>query len=110
MDSLTAYIEKFVQFSTIEKEAFTGLFNEIQLSKNDYFALAGEFSSKLSFLNNGVMRAFYRNNSGKEYNKTFFTNCNFVAAYASLTTKRQNLINIQCLTDCNLLVAEYSKI
>jgi len=110
MNAFTSYIETFVNLNAIESTSFTELFSEIHLKKNDYFAVEGEFSSKLCFLNDGVMRAFYRNSSGKEYNKTFFTNSNFVAAYVSITTKQRNAINIQCLTNCTVLIADYDKI
>ena len=108
--ALTTHIANFVDLSPQEKESFTALFTEVHLKKEDYFAVEGEFSSSLCFLIEGVMRAFYRNSSGKEYNKTFFTNSNFVAAYVSITTKQRNSINIQCLTDCSMLIADYDKI
>lgn len=110
MDTLRAYIENFVDLTPIEKESFTTLFTETQLKKDDYFAVEGQYASTLCFLKAGVMRAFYRNSAGKEYNKTFFTDSNFVAAYVSLTTKQRNSINIQCLTDCSVLIADYDKV
>ncbi|KAB1064725.1 Crp/Fnr family transcriptional regulator [Salibacter halophilus] len=110
MDELRAYLEKLIHFTENECEVFTSLFYEVKLEKYDYIAREGEYSSKLAFLSNGVMRAFFRNDSGDEYNKTFFTPPSFVAAYSSITTKQKNLINIQCLTDCTLLVADFTKI
>ena len=98
MNELKIYLETLVPFTESEMEVFISLFSEIQLKKKDYFAKEGEFSSKLAFISNGVMRAFFRNKSGNEYNKTFFTPLSFVAAYSSITTKQKNLINIQCLT------------
>jgi len=56
------------------------------------------------------VRAFYRNDDGSEYNKTFFTSSNFIAAYSSLITNQKGLINFQCLTDCTIYIADYSKI
>ncbi len=110
MDELKAYLETLIHFTESEMEIFTSLFSEIQLKKHDYFAKEGEYSLKLAFISNGVMRAFFRNKSGKEYNKTFFTPSNFVAAYSSITTKQKNLINIQCLTDCTLFVADFRQL
>jgi len=110
MNELKAYLRKLIHFTENEMEIFTSLFSEIQLKKNDYFAKEGELSSNLAFVTNGVMRAFFRNKSGYEYNKTFFTPSNFVAAYSSITTKQKNLINIQCLTDCTLFVADFRQI
>lgn len=110
MNELKVYLETLINFTENEMDVFTSLFSEIQLKKNEYFAKEGEFSSKLAFLSIGVMRAFFRSKSGNEYNKTFFTPSNFVAAYSSITTKQRNLINIQCLTDCTLLVADFKKL
>ena len=110
MNQLKTYLETLIPFSKSEMEVFISLFSEIQYKKKEYFAKEGEYSNKLAFLNTGVMRAFFRNNSGNEYNKTFFTPSNFVAAYSSITTNQKNLINIQCLTDCTLFVADFKQI
>src|SRR5690606_32506926 len=110
MHDLKLYLGKFIHFSENEMELFTSLFSEITLKKNDYFAKEGEFPSQMAFISEGVMRAFFRNKSGHEYNKTFFTPSGFVAAYSSLITTEKNLINIQCLTDCTLQVTDFSKI
>lgn len=110
MNTLETYLKKLIPFTEKEMKVFAALFSEVQLKKNEYFAKEGEFSSKLAFLSGGVMRAFFRNGLGNEYNKTFFTTPNFVAAYSSITTKQRNLINIQCLTDCKLFVADFRQI
>jgi CRP-like cAMP-binding protein len=110
VNELKVYLEKLIHFTESEMKVFTSLFSEIKLNKNDFFAQEGEFSSKLAFVSKGVMRAFFRNKSGNDYNKTFFSPSSFVAAYSSITNKQKNLINIQCLTDCTLLVADFEKI
>lgn len=109
MNELSNYIDGLIRFTESEKELFVSLFKETHLKKNEYLAKEGEYSTKLAFLTKGVMRAFYRNSEGNEYNKTFFTNANFVGAYSSLITGKKNLINIQCLTDCTLQVAVYAQ-
>lgn len=110
MNELKIYLEKLILFTENEMEIFVSLFSEIRLKKYDYFAKEGEYSSNLGFISEGVMRAFFRNKSGNEYNKTFFTPPNFVAAYSSITTKQKNLINIQCLTDCTLFVTDFRQL
>lgn len=110
MIELRKYIKSHIEFDENELEVFTSLFDEVCLRKKQYFAIEGEYSSKLAYISSGVMRAFYRDKSGKEYNKTFFTSASFVAAYSSITTGEKNLINIQCLTDCILLVADFKQI
>ncbi len=110
MNEIKTYLNKLIHFTEDEMEIFVSLFSEKQLKKNEYFASEGEYATNLGFLINGVVRAFYRNNEGNEYNKTFFTDYNFVGAYSSLVTKQKNLINIQCLTNCSFLIANFERI
>jgi CRP-like cAMP-binding protein len=110
MNDLKTYLERFIPFSESEMARITSLFSEVTLKKNDYFAKAGAYPSQLGFVSKGILRAFFRNHAGHEYNKTFFMPFGFVAPYASLLTKEENSINIQCLTNCTLLVADYNKL
>lgn len=110
MEALKLYLDQFVRLQPEELAAFMELFTEVEFKKHDYFARSGTYEKKLGVLEKGVMRAFFRNDAGKEYNKTFFTPVNFVAAYAALTTRQVNQINIQCLTNCKLWVADYQKL
>lgn len=110
MNELKTYLQTLINFTENEMEVFTSLFSEIQLKKNEYFVKEGGFPLKLAFVLTGVMRAFFRNKSGSEYNKTFFSPIHFAAAYSSITTQQKNLINIQCLTDCTLLVADFNQL
>lgn len=107
MNDLEKYLSNILPFTENEMQKFVSLFSENHLKKDEYLAVEGEYSTKLFFLTKGVVRAFYRNDSGNEYNKTFFTDYNFVGAYSSLVTKQKNRINIQCLTDCTALITDY---
>jgi len=102
------YLNEFIHFTATEMELLLSLFSEKHLKKNEYFAREGEFSKKFAFVSTGIFRAFYRNNKGNEYNKTFFTKNSFIGAYSSLVSGQKNLINIQCLTDCTFLIADFS--
>lgn len=110
MNELKLYMTKLIHFNEKELEVIASIFSEVHIKKNDYFAEEGEFSTKLAFVSNGILRSFFRNKTGNEYNKLFSTPLNFVLAYSSVTSKQRNLINIQCLTDCTLLVADFRQI
>lgn len=110
MNELKEYLNKIIHFSEREMEVFTSLFAKVHFTKNEYFANEGEFSQKLAFVSTGVVRAFFRNAEGNEYNKTFFTQNGFVGAYSSLVTNQKNRINIQCLTYSVFWVADFAKI
>lgn len=86
------------------------LFTEHSLKKGEYFLQEGEVAKNFGFLKQGVVRAFYRNNEGVEYNKHFFTKNNMIGGYSSLVTQLPNTINQQALTDCDLLIGNYRKL
>jgi len=110
MNELKAYLNKIIHFTNEEMELFIAPFSEKHLEKNDYFATEGEYASKLGFKSSGIVRAFYRNNQGNEYNKTFFSKKGFIAAYSSLVSHQKNQINLQCLTGCTFFIADFSEI
>jgi len=96
-------------FNETELEALSGLFKEKRFTKGQFFAREGEYARYFAFVNEGVLRAFFRTDKGEEYNKTFFTPNNFTGAYSSLITGQKNRINIQCLTDTVLLVGDFQQ-
>jgi CRP-like cAMP-binding protein len=108
MKDLKAVIKQFIHLNTEEWQALTALFHIEQWEKKSYFAQEGSYARQFAFVQSGVLRAFYRNQKGEEYNKTFFTAQHFVGAFSSLISKNQNLINIQCLTPSQLLVSDYT--
>jgi CRP-like cAMP-binding protein len=91
-------------------ERIEPLFSETILTKGAYFIGEGEKAKKIGFLQSGIIRAFYRNIEGIEYNKHFFIQNNIVGGYSSLVTSKPNKIFQQALTDCKILVAPYAEI
>ncbi|MDN4011959.1 Crp/Fnr family transcriptional regulator [Chryseobacterium gambrini] len=91
-------------------EQFSALFTPKILKKGDYFITSGQTAKEIGFLETGVVRAFYINNEGTEYNKHFFVNPCFIGGYSSLITGTPNQINQQALTECKILTAKYADI
>ena len=110
MHSFNDYLSSFTSLPPASMQALLDLFTPITLEKGDHLAVEGEFSKKLAFVESGVLRAYYRSPKGEEFNKLFFTNPAIVGAYSSLITGQQNMINIQCLTDCTLLQTNFAHI
>jgi len=106
--------KKYVsEISKISEAAFTELqnrFEPIQLKKNEYFAKENVAARYIGFLKKGIVRAFFLNEEGKEYNKQFFIGPSIIGAYSSLLTKQPNRIAQQALTDCDILVANFSEL
>lgn len=91
-------------------ERIEPLFSEKTLMKGEYFIREGETARQIGFLHSGIIRAFYRNKEGIEYNKHFFIQNNIIGGYSSLVTTTPTIINQQALTDCKISVAQYSEI
>lgn len=107
---LSKTLKEIVNFEDTTLDRLLNLFEFKNFDKGYHFAKAGEYSKRMGFLVNGILRAYNKTEEGEYYNKTFFTEGSFVGAYSSLVSGQNNLINIQCLTEVSLLEATYSDI
>lgn len=108
MDQLKNTIQTILR---LDEEVFAALeiiFSTKVLRKGAFLAEQGRIERSFAFIESGLLRAFYTDNGGYEYNKTFFLENEFVGAYSSLVTGKVNQINIQAMEDSVLLVANYS--
>ncbi len=110
MTELKKYLSTISPLQANTLEVVEKLFFEKKLQKGEYFSKEGEIAKQIGFLQHGVIRAFYRNDEGVEYNKQFFVSNTLFGAYSSLVTESPNQINQQALTDCKLLVADYGEV
>jgi CRP-like cAMP-binding protein len=110
MQNLKSYISKLAKLDDNDWQALRALFSESSLAKNEFFAREGRHEQYIGFMISGVVRAFYRNEKGIEYNKTFFRENEFIGPYAALVSGTVNKINVQALTDCQILIAPYAGI
>lgn len=110
MTELYKYLNAISPLQDKTWERIEALFSEKTIAKGDYFIGEGETAKQIGFLKSGIIRAFYRNNEGMEYNKHFFIPHNIVGGYSSLITSTANKIIQQTLTDSTILVASYAEI
>jgi len=88
----------------------TTIFKNQELKKNELFIDTGKIAKNIGFLEEGIVRAYYRNTEGQEYNKHFFIAPCFIGGYSSLISRKPNLIIQQALTHCKIWEADYSKL
>ena len=100
MKSLTGFFNAISPLKEKTWEELLPLFKETTLSANEYFVRENEVARKIAFLESGVVRAFFVNQEGQEYNKQFFVGPSSIGGYTSLLTGKANLIPQQALTDC----------
>ena len=110
MKNLLQYINQISVISQTSAIVLSQLFELKTLKKGEFFAREGEYSQQIGFLQSGIVRAFFINKKGKEYNKQFFVAPTIIGAYTSLIIKQPNKIAQQALTDCTVLVADYQSI
>ncbi len=107
MEALRSYIHSLNPISDTSWRRIECLFAKNTVRKGEFFIKEGVMATHIAFLEHGVMRAFYRNSEGQEYNKHFFTAPCFIGGYASLITGRANVINQQAITDCSIWMADF---
>ncbi|HAA12497.1 MAG TPA: Crp/Fnr family transcriptional regulator [Cytophagales bacterium] len=110
MEALVRYLHSISPLSAAAQEALLALFVPDQLPSHEYFVQEGAYATHLAFLETGVVRAYFVNHAGKEYNKQFFVGPSLIGAYTSLLTQQPNRIAQQALTDCILYKAPYTQV
>jgi len=104
------FINTICPISEAAFEALFSCFGSSVLKKNEYFIKEGESAKQIGFLYQGILRAYFIDASGKEYNKQFFMAPSVIGAYTSLLTKEPNRISQQAMVDSQILVANYAAI
>lgn len=110
MENLIAFFNKISPLSEQVLRLMQEVFVYDELKKGDYFVKKGQYAKEIAFLETGIVRAYYINNEGKEYNKTFFSAPTIIGSYASLISKQKNAVAQQALTDCRIWKASFHKI
>ncbi|WKV13217.1 Crp/Fnr family transcriptional regulator [Marivirga harenae] len=110
MRNLIAFFSNVIPLSEEAISLMKDLFVPAELKKGEYFIRKGQYAKEIAFLESGIVRAYYINNEGKEYNKTFFSAPSIIGSYASLISKQKNEVAQQALTDCKLWKASFGRI
>lgn len=79
-----------------------------ELDKNEYFSKEGQFTKDLGLISNGILRIFYLNDKGEEWNKFFLQKNDFVAA--GISPERKSITNIQALSKTIILCIPYAEL
>jgi CRP-like cAMP-binding protein len=106
----TAFIHSISCLTEPTKVEVAALFTKEAIKKGENFVSSGEIAKRIAFLEKGIVRAYYRSETGVEYNKHFFRPPSFIGGYASLITNQPNQIIQQALTDCSIWATDYSRL
>ena len=110
MENLIAFFNNTFPLSDKVLSYMSEVFVLDELKKGEYFIREGQVAKEIAFLEAGIVRAFYVNHEGKEYNKSFFSAPSIIGSYASLISKQKNKVAQQALTDCKIWKASFYEI
>jgi CRP-like cAMP-binding protein len=110
MDKLISFFNNTVPLSEKTLALMTKIFVNDEIKKGEYFIKEGQFAKEIAFLESGIVRAYYIDKSGKEYNKQLFSSPAIIGSYGALISKQKNNIAQQALTDCKIWKVSYQKI
>lgn len=79
-----------------------------EFEEKDYFSKEGQLLKDLVFVLNGILRIYYLNEKGEEWNKLFLQKNDFLAS--SISPKKKSITNIQALTKTTILCISYPEI
>lgn len=110
MQAIINFFNQITPISQTAKEAILGILTPVTLEAETFFIKEGQYAKQIGFLESGIVRAFFVNREGKEYNKQFFVGPTLIGAYTSLLTKQKNKIAQKTLTKCRIWTAPYHQI
>ena len=110
MEALYRYLNQITLISDKTWALLKDLFVPKKLKKHDCFCTVDKVATKIAFQQEGVLRSFYTNREGQEFNKKFFVAPALIGAYSSLITQMPNKLAQQALTNCTIWEAEYASI
>jgi CRP-like cAMP-binding protein len=105
---LVAVVRSLTDPPDEELAKFTALFQPLTLKRGSFFVQAGDDPKTFAFLNAGIVRAYYADDSGNEYTQTFCAENEFTADYSSLLLNQPAKMFIQALEETNSFVANYA--
>ncbi|MEC3907976.1 Crp/Fnr family transcriptional regulator [Tamlana sp. 2201CG12-4] len=92
-------------FFDVSEETFSKLSRIAIFKKFDtgtQIAKTGEVPSKIYMLISGMMRAYLEDESGREFNKSFFMPFSFVGSFTGLIKKQPSKLVYESLTACKV--------
>lgn len=110
LENIITYFNNIIPLSEKTIRLMSELFVFDELKKGEYFIKKGQYAKEIAFLETGIVRAYYIDKSGKEYNKTFFSAPAIIGSYASLISKQKNDVAQQAITDCKIWKVSFHQI
>jgi CRP-like cAMP-binding protein len=103
---ITDFLKSFQVLSPYEIENFVAHCIVRSLKKGDFFIKEGKSCKEAAFVNSGILRSFFTQESGEEITYCITFPHTLMTAYSSFITAQPTPENIQALTPTELLVIQ----
>ncbi len=107
---MKAVMERFQKLPRDAWEDLSSLFHPATIKKGEYLVREGTHNDSVAFVLEGALRAFYLDEKGNFYNKTFFIESAFAVSLASVLQDIPSFLNFDALIDTRILKAHYHQI
>lgn len=91
-----------------EWQAVAGKIRICSMKKGEHLVNAGEPVDHAYFCSEGLFRMYYTLEDGREYNKSFAAEGDFVTSYGAMITREPSYFSIQALEDAAIIEVPYS--
>ena len=109
MHPLFAYLRRIVPTLTeADWRPLAEVLRPCHLTRGQHFVQAGSYRPEIAMLLQGACRLYYLRPDGEERTTYFFFENHLLADYPSCLTGQPSQLNIQALTDTDLVVFDYA--
>ena len=109
MDFVTRFIDTYsTNLSVNSRTLFKKIVHLQNYKKGDIIANEGEIATNFFLLKAGIIRSYDRDENGKNHIRTIYVPITTSGPLSSLITKKPSTTIYDCLTDCEILVGNFS--
>ena len=104
------FIQSIHKLSPTSLESLIKLFVQKQYKAKDTLTESGKVPKKTFFLNSGILRSYIITEKEKEYTRRIYSKPTMFSSYTALIKNKESLFTLECLTDCDIMEANYSEL
>lgn len=98
-NSISLTIFKNISLSIKERKLIDALFEKIDLKKGDVISNPGNVISNQYYVQEGCLRSYFINDTGKDYTTQFAVNDWWISDYISFFNEEKSIMSIECIKD-----------
>ncbi len=108
MDQFFQYLNKISPISKNSEEELRKILQIKSYTAKTKIWDIGEIPTEIGFLKTGIVRAYITSPNGYEYNKSIFTESDFIAPFYGIIRNEPSIYSIESLTDCTVIQCDYA--